>query len=89
MGSGGEVFRELGRTQEVHPDDGMCFKKRIINYATFGPTANPRREMERVAYRRMRNLSRISDQIFTSKISIRNALAKAFGFERGPKTFHR
>jgi hypothetical protein len=45
--------------------------------------------MERVAYRRMRNSSRISARIFTSKIRIRNALAKAFGFERSPKTFHR
>jgi hypothetical protein len=32
------------------------------NCAAFGPTANPRREIEQVAYRRMRNLIRISDR---------------------------
>ena len=44
-GSGSEVFRELGRTQETHPTDRVGIENRKSHRGAFGPTSNPEREM--------------------------------------------
>jgi len=69
--SGGEVFRKLGRTQETHPVDRGRVENRKINRAAFGSSTNLGGEMERVGYRRMHDLSRISAPKFHFKSRIR------------------
>jgi hypothetical protein len=50
----------LGRTQKTHPAHRAGIENGKPNRAAFGPTADPRREMQRVGLRGMLDLSELS-----------------------------